>query len=50
VTDAELTMADGIVRAAKDHGAKAYTLDIDFLLGVLAELRRHRGIERKAKS
>ena len=25
-------------------------LDIDFLLGVLAELRRHRGIERRCKS
>ena len=48
MTDAELTNADGIVRAAKQQGAGAFTLDIDFLIGLLTELRKHRGIPRKS--
>lgn len=44
MTDAELTLADGVVRAAKRQGAAAYTVDIDFLIAALTELRKHRGI------
>jgi hypothetical protein len=48
MTDAELTNADGIARAAKRQGAPAFTLDIDFLISLLTELRMHRGIPRKS--
>lgn len=46
MTDAQLTLAGGVVLAAKRQGATAYTVDIDFLVAVLAELRERRGIAR----
>ena len=47
INDADLTLADGIVLAAKRQGALSYNLDIDFLIALLTEIRTARGLPRK---
>lgn len=47
LTDADVVNADGILRAAKMRGNDSFTIDVDFALALVAEVRAHRGIERK---
>ena len=50
ISNADLVNAEGIVRAAKAARAESFHVDIDFLLALVAECRKHRGIERKPKT
>lgn len=42
ITDAELSLHDGIVAAAKATGAKGFHVDVDYLLSMIRELRKLR--------
>jgi hypothetical protein len=46
-TDAQLSVAEGVLRAAIRRGHDAFAVDPEFVADVIAELRRRRAEEKK---